>query len=330
MRSLIIVMLLLAACAKPEASAVLVSIEGNVTVDGRAAIANMSLSPGVTIVTGPEAGAEVEFYDASITRLDGNTTLTIGTVSRDKVSLSQLAGRTWTKLLRLSGIKEYTIQTPHATTVVRGTAFSVEVEEDKATVKVAEGNVTVEAGGEQETISEGQQAEIAEPAPAAYGEAVSAFSITAIEPDSWTSENIAQDEVWVDETVEEYYGEHADEYADSEEAFNLTPEESQEWIAAYAEGDVSTPEPASEDEVSEVITAEQNAQGTPPASDAEATTTDTDVQPEDAGNEIVAADASVPQNDSDHGGIGDTIHSPVNAEPQETPAPTPDATEEIK
>ena len=252
----VIVLLILAACGPPpppkETSATLVDMKGEVLVDGEPASQGMGLESGMTIETGDNSLAEVEFYKSAIVRINENTKVIVGTLSKDRISLSQLAGTTWTKILRLSGIREYSIETPYAVATVRGTAFAVIVEENTAYIKVKEGKVhmrEVRAEAALITVEEGQVPIHAarKEAELTKGEQMRVMEeewfVEDLEFDAWMESNAAEDAEWVDEVVEAYYEEHREEYVDAAEEFDLTDEELEAWIESYAEGEVDTLEP---------------------------------------------------------------------------------------
>jgi len=132
----------------PKPGIVLESVNGEVFVNDLPAKVGMNLKQTDTIVT--KAGtAAVSLYEGSIIRLAENTELELVTKTAKELNFNQLAGRTWSKVVKLSGIEEYSIQTPDAVATVRGTAFDVEVLEDGTEVATAEGIVDVKSGSER-------------------------------------------------------------------------------------------------------------------------------------------------------------------------------------
>ena len=88
----------------------------------------MSLKEGNSIKTADDSMATILFLDSSVMRLDENTEIRITNINKSSVSIAQNIGRTWNRLLKISGIKDYEIETPNALATVRGTAFSVTVD----------------------------------------------------------------------------------------------------------------------------------------------------------------------------------------------------------
>jgi len=86
----------------------------------------MTLNQGDSVKTLDNSAAKIIFSD-SVLRLDANTEIALDTLNKDTVSISQAIGKTWTNLLKISGIKSYEISTPDAIATVRGTVFSIEI-----------------------------------------------------------------------------------------------------------------------------------------------------------------------------------------------------------
>lgn len=124
---------------KPATAAVLYIEEGNVQVDtGKgwlAATDEMELGRGNKVKT--ESGqATIVFYEGEIMHLQPNTEVEITQLTSRKVKVDQ-KGETWNKITKLSGIAEFTIETPNTVATVRGTEFIINNE----LLGVEEGNV---------------------------------------------------------------------------------------------------------------------------------------------------------------------------------------------
>jgi len=100
----------------------------------------MAVKEGMTIRTLAASKAIMILRDSSVTRLDENTEININNLDKSSVSIVQAAGQTWTRLLKLSGIDNYEIETPDAIATVRGTAFAVSVK-NGTKIGVVEGKV---------------------------------------------------------------------------------------------------------------------------------------------------------------------------------------------
>ena len=105
----------------------------------------MALKQGYSLKTLSGSSASIILAN-SVMRMDENTEISLDSMDSGKVSISQIIGKTWTKLFKISGISSYEISTPDAIATVRGTAFGVE-SGNETRIAVAEGNVSAEAKG---------------------------------------------------------------------------------------------------------------------------------------------------------------------------------------
>lgn len=143
----------------------------------------MTLKEGYSLKTSSGSSASIILAN-SIMRVDENTEISLDSLGSDKVSISQIAGRTWTKLFKISGIKSYDISTPDAIATVRGTAFAVYII-NGTRIAVVEGNVSVHSGNIEDLINANQETTINS------GD----LNITSydINLDDWINENINAD-----------------------------------------------------------------------------------------------------------------------------------------
>lgn len=112
---------------------------------------------GDRIRTGPNTTATVTLFDGSITTLEGQTEVTVAQMrsrrdgSGKVIVLHQWLGETLNRVEPLyDDASHFRIETPSAVAVVRGTEFSVAVEERSTRVVVVKG--TVEVTAEQATV----------------------------------------------------------------------------------------------------------------------------------------------------------------------------------
>lgn len=260
MRKLVVLLLLvLIACSAAQAPvrkeskaaiAMLAVQSGEVIVNGSPASAGMELKEGDSVKTGAKAKASVVFFDSSILRLNENTEIFVKSVVSQggkKVAIEQTAGQTWSRVLKISGIKEYSIETPNTVATVRGTGFSISVGEGDTTIAVKEGKVHVASVDESGIVAEAvvpanMELEVTDEAPAE-------LELAVLEPDPWVDENIIADDQFIDEIVEEYVEENSDEFAG-------VPEE--EW-RDHAEDIVMGGEQPIEEQTTDEIVDEMNA-----------------------------------------------------------------------
>jgi hypothetical protein len=126
------------------------------------------INSGDDVRTGDESSVVLSFPDDSKTLMTPHTELRIVRMSHDEESgdqiiiLQQQSGRTQNYVQPLPSTgSRFEIRTPAATVTVRGTSFSVEVEDDGTTrVAVSEGRVQVAAQGMTILLDAGQATEV--------------------------------------------------------------------------------------------------------------------------------------------------------------------------
>jgi hypothetical protein len=96
--------------------------------DFTAALEGEDLGSGDEVRSDPSGQAQVEFFDGSIVRLDGDTQVTLRSVEDRKegrqILLAMGAGRTWNRVAELTSRQDrYELRLPNATVNVRGTTF---------------------------------------------------------------------------------------------------------------------------------------------------------------------------------------------------------------
>lgn len=115
------------------------------------------LNTGDTIKTGADGQITLEFYSGARTALDTNTTLLIDETSIDstnwkkqRVHLSLVAGRVWSRVLRLLDSEAiYEVNYNGVVSGVRGTAFSLtgQSQQNKKLLSIDEFDGTIKIGG---------------------------------------------------------------------------------------------------------------------------------------------------------------------------------------
>ncbi len=208
--------------AKAAPVAMLAVQSGEVFVNDSPASAGMELKEGDTVKTGAKSKASLVFFDSSILRLNENTEIVVKDIVSQgdkKVNLEQTAGQTWSRVLKISGIKEYSIETPNTVATVRGTGFAVSIGDGDTIIAVKEGKVLVAAMDENQVVAEAvvpanMELEVTDEAPAG-------LELAVLEPDLWVDENIIADDQFIGEVVDEYIEENPDAVADmtEEEAY---------------------------------------------------------------------------------------------------------------
>ncbi|MFN3861015.1 MAG: FecR domain-containing protein [Roseateles sp.] len=194
MKSLLLCLSMLASAAWAQPACEVLAVRGEVTqADGRPLVAGDKLDAGATLRTGATGRVRLKFSDGSIVVLADNSQLRI-------VAYTAPAGqpRAAELLLELGLVGQrvtpsaggsWRVRTPTAVTAVRGTEFSVEVGEDRATaVHVKTGEVDVEpAGAQTRGIKPRQPVRLAQALNGTRCDATQCSSATA-----WSAERVAR------------------------------------------------------------------------------------------------------------------------------------------
>lgn len=117
----------------PSATAALLYIEeGTVQVDTgngwQQATDEMELSKGAKVKT-TQGQATIVFYEGEIMHLEPESEVEITQLTSKKTKVTQTAGETWNKITKISGMAEFTVETPNTVATVRGTEFILTPEE---------------------------------------------------------------------------------------------------------------------------------------------------------------------------------------------------------
>ncbi len=197
--------------------------------DWQKASSGMTLKQGDGVKTLESSSAKIIFSD-SVMRLDSGTEISINNLQADRVSLSQAAGRTWTRLLKISGIKQYDIETKDALATVRGTGFSVESGE-ATEIKVVEGNVAVNSGKEEKTVGADEELDVKKDE--------TGLSTKALEKDDWVAGNVRLDEEHVKEIKSRLIKKYGFLISRAQSAYGATDEDVEKAIDQWLDGQIS-------------------------------------------------------------------------------------------
>jgi ferric-dicitrate binding protein FerR (iron transport regulator) len=96
--------------------------------DFTAALEGEDLGSGDAVRSDPSGQAQIEFFDGSIVRMDGDTNVTLRTIEDRtegrRILLVMGAGRTWNRVAELTSTQDrYEMRLSNATVSVRGTTF---------------------------------------------------------------------------------------------------------------------------------------------------------------------------------------------------------------
>ena len=118
---------------------------GKVQVDKGAgweqAADQMELKKDFAVKTLDDGQASIVFYESDIMELQPNTEVKLAELVASHVAVSQKSGETWNRVSKLTGTREYTVETPNSVATVRGTGFGVNVSEGSDEIIVDEGTV---------------------------------------------------------------------------------------------------------------------------------------------------------------------------------------------
>jgi len=138
--------------APPSVSAAILYIDsGDVQINTgngwQTATDEMELAQGAQIKTAT-GEATVVLQEGEIVHLQPNTEIKLDSITSKSIKLSQTAGETWSKVTKISGISEFTIETPTTVATVRGTEFMLSAEQ----LDVEDGDVEYEKKADKKKI----------------------------------------------------------------------------------------------------------------------------------------------------------------------------------
>lgn len=138
------------------------SAKGAVTIDGQAAGASVStIGPGAVIVTGADGNVVLTRPGDSITVFSNSKVSVPAGDSGGESGILQTLGKL---LFRMESreSRDFRIDTPYLAAAIKGTTFTVEVDDDDATVEVSEGSVLVTANrsGQAAYVGPGEHASV--------------------------------------------------------------------------------------------------------------------------------------------------------------------------
>src|SRR5574341_448783 len=138
--------------APPSVTAAILYVEsGDVQVNmgkgWQPATDEMELKQGNQVKTG-EGEATVVLQEGEVVHLQPNTEIKLDSISGKSIKLSQTAGETWNKVTKISGVSEFSIETPTTVATVRGTEFMLNEEQ----LDVEDGEVDYENKADKKKI----------------------------------------------------------------------------------------------------------------------------------------------------------------------------------
>ena len=112
----------------------------------------MELKLNYGVRTLSDSSASVAFFEGEIIRLEENTEISIKELNEKEITINQVTGFTWNKITKLSGIEDYSIETPTTVATVRGTEFAVIID-GETKIMVKDGTVRLKMEGDEIDVS---------------------------------------------------------------------------------------------------------------------------------------------------------------------------------
>jgi len=105
------------------------------------AVDQMNLKKSDSVRTLYDGQASIVFFESDTMELDSNTEVQIAQLVANQVTVGQKSGQTWNRVNKLTGTREYSVETPNSVATVRGTGFGVNVTETGDEIAVDDGTV---------------------------------------------------------------------------------------------------------------------------------------------------------------------------------------------
>jgi hypothetical protein len=199
-----------------------------------------------SVRTGAGAAASIVFFESSILRLDQNSQVTISELVADKastrVAVDQEAGRTWSKVLKLSGIEDYEVNAPSTVASVRGTGFGVYMAEDGTIyIKLLEGSLSTYTY----SMETGELVKIDE-ADIDAGQMVTIdLDLTILEgdlvTDDWVTQNQAMDDAYIEQQLNALLTRMSSVIQMGKSQYGVTDEEIRDSVRCWLKGECEPP-----------------------------------------------------------------------------------------
>ncbi|MFC1685411.1 FecR domain-containing protein [Nanoarchaeota archaeon] len=195
----------------------------------------MELEQGYSVKTLEDSKAKIIFSD-SVMRLDAETEIKLDELTQKSVSLTQSIGKTWSRILKISGISDYEVTTPNAVATVRGTAFSVDSEAEQTKIKVADGTVEVDSYKEKDDLEEDKEITIKK------DDTDLEDKEEKLVTDEWVKDNLEEDEEHIEEIKKKYTEKYGTLFDKIIEQQGLSDEEGADLIDDWVDGKYSIQE----------------------------------------------------------------------------------------
>ena len=229
----------------PSYDATLTDLSGDATVNGKPAALNMQIREGDVVAT-QNGQATVEFFDGAALRIDSTSEIVVRRLAADPktVGITQNAGQTWTRVLKIAGLDSYQITTPNTVATIRGTGFMLTVNNESTDIGVGEGLVHLQNVENSTVLSEidvSTESEVVVPRHHNPREKMHAMEQKAMHHNPWIDGNMKKDDDYI--TVHAHkFMEKNPHLAKELERHGLNQTNAAEWARKLAMGKLSQEE----------------------------------------------------------------------------------------
>ncbi|MBW3022839.1 FecR family protein [Candidatus Woesearchaeota archaeon] len=116
-------------------------VEVNKGSGWQAATDQMELKEQDSVRTLEDGQASIVFFESDIMEMQPNTEVSLTELVANSVKVNQKSGETWNRVSKLTGTREYEVETPNSVATVRGTGFGVNVSDEGDEIIVDDGIV---------------------------------------------------------------------------------------------------------------------------------------------------------------------------------------------
>ena len=236
-----------------EPPATLVIRAGTVEVNSgnswATATSGMQLSADYSVRTGADGDAVVIFFGASALRLGPNTEIRLSEILTNFTSIELSNGQTWSRILKVSGIEEYEIETPTTVATVRGTGFAVVVRGNDTDVTVGDGSVSVGTIRKEFAAGAARRVVLAQ-ANVTANQTVEIKAATLDQPlvvrrleyiDAWVAKNIGEDVTFMAEVKARIRQKYGFLIGAAKDRYNLTDANVDTYLDKIISGEIRIP-----------------------------------------------------------------------------------------
>ena len=189
----------------------------------------MTLKQGYSIKTLADSRAKL-IFSYSVMRLDSNSEVSLDELAKESISITQSMGSTWSRLLKISGIKSYEVSTPEAIASVRGTGFAVYYDGNTTGLKVSEGTVNFGSEGGKADVGADKQAELGQEGK---------IKIEDLKEDEWMTKNLQLDEQHKQEVKQKLMKKYSILISTIKSQYGLTDEDIDKFFEDWYSGKIS-------------------------------------------------------------------------------------------